>query len=368
MGKIILLLRVPFIDMIPSLKTLVIYLTSKGYQITIISSQADNFSTLGYKSANINIKLVKERSHRLGIPTSIKLFFACFFQIIRIRPVWLIAGDGTAASLLCTLSRIVPINYIDFLLEYPEPGNKNEYKSMKRAKHIITHDRWHLDFILHHFDIDENKFLLLPNASHTPPYNKSSDYLARKLNVAGKRIILHSGGLGEWFYCKELAQATEDWKGDTLLVFHTSHRVEDTPYYKEMSTILKERQNVVFSTTPVSNEELDELVASAYIGIAFYSVSKLGFRAKYMGLAAGKIGNYLKCGVPVIATRLPSLSYIEEYQCGTLVDDVSEVKEAINLISRNRTFYSANAHRCYNELWEPSRYLETIYATISEHK
>lgn len=367
-NRIILLLRVPFIDKIPSLKTLVVYLASKGYLITIISSFSGQYPSLVFKSENINVILVSERKHRLETPTSIKLFFTCLIHIIKQRPTWLIAGDGAAASLLCTISRFVPINYIDFLLEYPEPGNRNEHKSMERAKLIITHDKWHRDFIRKHFNLDKEKFLLLPNASHTPPYNKSSDYLARKLNVVDKKIILHSGGLGEWFCCKELAQATKNWDDDTILVFHTSHHVEETSYYQEMTAALIGQQNVVFSTTPVSNEELDALVASAYIGIALYSVPKLGFRAENMGLAAGKIGNYLKCRVPVIATRLPSLSYIEDYQCGILVDDVSQIKDAIQCISSNHSLYAINAHRCYNELWDPSQYLKTIYATISNQK
>lgn len=76
----------------------------------------------------------------------------------------------------------------------------------------------------------------------------------------------------------------------------------------------------MFSLNPVSTYELDSLVASADVGIALYSEKELGYRATYMGLAAGKIGNYLKCGVPIIATKLLSLSYIETYQCGILVE------------------------------------------------
>ena len=79
-----------------------------------------------------------------------------------------------------------------------------------------------------------------------------------------------------------------------------------------------------------------------------------------MGLAAGKIGNYLKCGVPVIATRLLSLSYIEEYNCGILVDKESDIADAINRILSDRDLYSKNAHRCYRELWYPKLYVYRI--------
>ena len=114
---------------------------------------------------------------------------------------------------------------------------------------------------------------------------------------------------------------------------------------------------VLYSLKPVSTFELDALVVSADVGIALYSEKELGYRATYMGLAAGKIGNYLKCGVPVIATKLPSLSYIEEYQCGILIEFEKDIANAINKILSNRNRYSENAYRCYRELWYPEPYL-----------
>ena len=90
------------------------------------------------------------------------------------------------------------------------------------------------------------------------------------------------------------------------MVFHVSHRVEDDKYFEEVYES-DYRGKVLFSLNPVSTYELDSLVASADVGIALYSEKELGYRATYMGLAAGKIGNYLKCGVPIIATKLLSL-------------------------------------------------------------
>lgn len=107
------------------------------------------------------------------------------------------------------------------------------------------------------------------------------------------------------------------------------------------------------------------MISSADVGLALYSEEELGYRATLMGLAAGKIGNYLKCGLPIIATRLPSLQYIEDYQCGVLINSESEIEEAIQLITSNRSVFSENAYRCYRELWQPQRYLAIIGKSIS---
>ena len=203
--------------------------------------------------------------------------------------------------------------------------------------------------------------MYLPNASYTDEFRGTSDYLGKRLGIdSDKVILLHSGGLGKMFLCKELAESAMDWGKDKVLVFHTSHKVEFDPYYISMVQAMKGRNNVLFSMKPVPNDELDELVASATIGVALYSVGELGYRAEYMGVAAGKIGNYLKCGIPVIVNRLPSLSYIEEFRCGILVDDINDIEGACDEILAHYKDFQEGAYRCYNEIWHPKRYLELI--------
>lgn len=366
--RIIILLRVPFLDKIPSLKTLIIYLSRQSYNITIITTQRQYYPPLTFSSDNIKLKLVKERTKRIGIPTSIKLFTKCLCMSIKEKPLYFIGGDSIANKLLSLLSKFLPIKYINFLLEYPDLADREEKEALERANYIITHDVWHKKFLLEHYDLTDDKFLFLPNASYTQEYYGKSDYLFNVLQIPkSKKIILHSGGLGPWFLCKELAELSRNWTDEYILVFHTSHNVNSSEYYREIKKENIDNKNLKFSTTPVSNENLDNLVSSAYIGVALYSLNLLSYRATYMGLAAGKIGNYLKCGLPVIATKLPSLNYIEEYQCGILINTLDEFPNAVSKINTTYDRYSMNAHRCYKELWEPTQYLEVIRKTICEY-
>lgn len=366
--EVIILTRVPFIDKIPSLKTLIVFLSSHNIHTTIISSRNTTYPSFDFQSGNIDVTLVKEKRLKYGIPTSVRLMIKLAIKYISLRPTYIIGGDGAASQLLYLLSRFLPIKYVNFLLEYPNINNPKETKSLTSASFIITHDKWHGNFLFKHYHINISKILYLPNASYTPQYYKRTVFLKNMLNIPPKKnVILHSGGLGVWFLCKELAYSTQGWKEDDVLVFHTSHHVEDTAYYKEMVANLPDKGKVFFSTRPVSNETLDELVASASIGIALYSIEILGYRATYMGLAAGKIGNYLKCGVPVVATRVPSLTYLEEYQCGVLIDDLSEIPKALQTIHENYAKYSENAHKCYSNLWEPSKYLKRIYEELFQN-
>lgn len=362
-NNIILLLRVPFLEKIPSLKTMVLYFAEQGFNIKIISSYDKQYPMFGNTHRNIKYSLVKKRTRKFGIPTSLKLIYKFLLEYFSHKPACIIGGDVIANDIL---SRIVPFRYVNFLLEYPTLGNLSEEESLKKSKYIITHDKWHLDFLIKEYNLDKNRILLLPNSSYTPQNYKKSKYIYESLNIRDeKKIILHSGGLGKWFLSKELAKSVMNWPDNYILVFHTSHFVKDTPYYKEMiSDSEYDINRVYFSINPLPNEELDELISSTYIGVALYSIEELGYRAKYMGLAAGKIGNYLKCGIPVIATKLESLKYIEDYKCGVLIDDMKNIKNAIEYINLNYKEYSDNAHKCYSELWEPQRYLEDIRKTL----
>lgn len=369
MKHLLLILKEPFLDRIPSLKTLIWYLLNQGFQITLITSESDKFTLLSFEHKNLRIIKVKQRTKKFEFPTTVKLFFKTIQFVLKEKIDYIIGGDAIGNILASNVSRLLRKKHIFFMLEYPQIKTnktvhlsklqKMENTALKHANIIITHDKWHKQFLLKHFKLKENNILLLPNASFTPEVNINSDFLQKRLNIFNKKIVLHSGGLGKWFKCKELAESTENWDNNIRLVFHISHKMEGDPYFKALYQA-DYKGKVLFSLKPVSTFELDALVASADIGIALYSEKELGYRATYMGLAAGKIGNYLKCGVPVIATKLPSLSYIEEYQCGILIESEKDIANAINKILSNRNEYSENAHRCYRELWYPEPYLIKI--------
>ena len=368
MKHILLVLKEPFLDRIPSLKTLVWFLLNHNHRITLITSESNKFILLSFDHENLQIIKVKQRSKRFESPTTLKLLWKTLSFVLTRRVDYFMGGDAIGNIIASKISRLLVKKHIFFMLEYPQIITEKvqcltrlqrlENKSLEKSDIIITHDKWHKQFLLTHFNLN-NKILLLPNSSFTPEIYMESNFLQKRLGVQGQKIVLHSGGFGKWFKCKELADSTYNWDKNVKLVFHVSHRVEDDKYFEEVYES-DYRGKVLFSLNPVSTYELDSLVASADVGIALYSEKERGYRATYMGLAAGKIGNYLKCGVPIIATKLLSLSYIETYQCGILVEKEKDIASAINKILSNRDMYSKNAHRCYRELWHPESYLKKV--------
>ena len=75
MKHLLLILKEPFLDRIPSLKTLIWYLLNHGFQITLITSESDRFTLLSFEHKNLKIIKVKQRTRKFEFPTTVKLFF-----------------------------------------------------------------------------------------------------------------------------------------------------------------------------------------------------------------------------------------------------------------------------------------------------
>jgi glycosyltransferase involved in cell wall biosynthesis len=67
---------------------------------------------------------------------------------------------------------------------------------------------------------------------------------------------------------------------------------------------------------------------------------------------------FLAMGVPVIASRQPSFQFIEDYECGVLVDDEAGFIAAIDQMRHRLDEMKANALRCAREYIDaPGKYL-----------
>lgn len=361
--NILVLLREPIFDRIPSLKTLIWGLAEKGHNLTLLTARSSRFPIPSMNHPMMRIKLFNERTKMADLPTSIKLSLHAIRELMSHHYHIILGADCYANILASRLSTIFHLPHVCFQLEYPtfppkRLVEKQEIKSIQHARLLITHDRWHHDFLESQMDLTRVQVCYLPNATYSPSGIQESCMLQDRVGEHQKKIILHSGGFGRWFRCQELAQSAAQWAPEYLLVFHLSHSMEGDPYFDEI--FQNPPPNVAFSLEPVRTDDLDKLVSSAHVGVALYSEKDLGYRATYMGVAAGKIGNYLKCGLPVIATRLPSLQYLEDFRCGVLIDHESEIQTALRYIDNNYEEYRHNALRCYQELWFPESYIRTI--------
>jgi glycosyltransferase involved in cell wall biosynthesis len=311
----------------------------------------------------------------LGIPTTVKLIAFAFFKSLRKRPDILIGGDRIGNVVSAFIHRLLGIPFIYYGLELPclrqssmTWADKLEHWSIRTANMVVTMDEHHATFICAQTGISKERCVFLPVATSGPLNDRKNDLLRRRFALQESDVLLlHAGGIGAAQQSLELANMAREWGNRYHLVFHAHCRMDGDDYFQQFARTLQKAKNVHLNNEPVAKEELDLIVGSADIGIAWYDHEMLGYRAELLGLAAGKIGRYLKNGVPVIARNLPTIKeYLDKYECGICVDRLDEITSAVEKIEKDYERYSQNALRCYEELWKPERYLQEIQRRIEK--
>jgi glycosyltransferase involved in cell wall biosynthesis len=100
------------------------------------------------------------------------------------------------------------------------------------------------------------------------------------------------------------------------------------------------------------------------IGLAIYTNPAPQFQ--HMGTSSNRLCMFLAMGVPVIATRQRSFRFIEDYDCGVLVENYDQFLAAIRYIGAHLPAMRENCHRCFHEyIMPPDRYPRLLEAIAS---
>lgn len=175
--------------------------------------------------------------------------------------------------------------------------------------------------------VEASRILILPNAPCGPVPRDERHDLRDKLAIEpGVSIVLYAGGMTSVMMAAELAESVASWPREALLVLHG---VASEPYATELRRVVDRHPGrIVWSTSLVPPDELEGVYGSAAVGLAFYR--PIDDNHRYVGHAAGKLFQYLKMGVPVIANDLPGMrELLEDRGCGRVVGHPGEIGDAI---------------------------------------
>ena len=315
-----------------------------------------------------NVYLVLDHLHfvAFGLRHTLRHRYICFIGVDMHGLV--------VASILGVVKR-VPFLYwsleIRFLREFRDPTLwllKNLEKFCnRRARYTIIQDWDRANSLIAENKIASSSIIIVPNGPLGYPNETRSDYFQQKFGLSPScRIILHIGEIGPSLLSLELAEVAALWPDNWKLILHerVMRDSNNDPYLKQIQAV--GQGCVLLSLTPVPYDELDKIVCSAHIGIALYR-KELGPNFALIGMASGKLGHYLRCGLPVICSDLYSLSeVIQKYQCGVCVKDLREIPKAIETIFEDYHLYRLNALKCYKDVFEFGNHFKNVIHRI-EH-
>jgi glycosyltransferase involved in cell wall biosynthesis len=236
----------------------------------------------------------------------------------------------------------------------------------RSAAFTLIQDEDRAELLVRENRISPARVVYLPNAPLGEANPRKTKLLRKTLGLNdGRWIILHAGSVDEWTGSLELAQAARAWPESLAVVFHNSLPLQ-TEYQQAFLTHI-DGQHTFLTQGPLALDQFTRLVRSADIGIALYPLSERDQNMFIMGLASGKIAYYLQCGLPVVATGLPTLrKFIERYRCGICIDGVDEVLGAIQKIIKDYEGFSQRALECFQQELQLDRFLPAVMERLAE--
>jgi glycosyltransferase involved in cell wall biosynthesis len=192
---------------------------------------------------------------------------------------------------------------------------------------------------------------------------KKSEFFYNKFNLDSDTLIVLAAGMICDEVCSfEIAQAIGNYtfKNKTKIIFHNRVKNSDENlYFDKVRAAGKE--NLCLSLDPVLFSELHSVFNSAQIGLVIYDTNNTDENFNAIGAASGKLYQYIKYGLPVIASNTEGFrELILENNLGIIVESPSEIPAAIEKIISNYQWYSSNAKTAFEEKLNIDIYLNKI--------
>lgn len=191
-------------------------------------------------------------------------------------------------------------------------------------------------------------------------YQRPSRFLHQSLGFPrDRRVILYFGGIWETRYVLELAKVAQTFPDDWVLVMHG----EELDGAVEKIKAIDHRQKVVISLKLVPSDQIQELIASADVGLAFYSPVTQNDRLT--AFSSEKMALYMQCGVPFIAFDYPGYRRLaNEHRCGLVVQNLRELQETVASILKSHHEFREGAYQAFRKYYDFSHNFAPVIQSI----
>lgn len=223
-----------------------------------------------------------------------------------------------------------------------------ERRAAQRSEITIEHDEQRRDLLVADLGVPADRVLIVPNAPCGPARAVASTLLQRRLGLdEATPLLLCPGTIAKEFDTATAVRCAQSLPPAWRCVVHSAQpRANDDPAVGALRD-LDTGQRVDFSLAPLPYSQIDELLASARIGLVLYSL-EVGQNISSVGLASGKLSHFLKLGVPVIVSPLPGLAdFVRKHGVGEVLDDPMRAGALVMRIEADYAAYRERALRCF---------------------
>ena len=276
--------------------------------------------------------------------------------------------------IICHLAvKEVPIVYYSVELHHREhpafssahlaPLKDAEASAFKDIAAVIIQDEERARFLWNdnRRPYEPEKVILFPVSYMGLAAVKRTEYF-RKLypDLARQKLLVQMGSIKKCRRSNELIEIATRCPEQYAMIFHGFADV-----FAQGALEANRLPRCRLSQPVRSFGDVEEVAASADIGLVFYFDNN--FNDRLIAHASSQFALFMKCGIPVLAGNVGSLSRIvRKYRCGIVVKDLANIFSAADQIMTDYETYSKNAVRCFEGEHQLRRFCKNLIDHLTE--
>ncbi|WP_160962857.1 glycosyltransferase family 4 protein [Solidesulfovibrio aerotolerans] len=260
---------------------------------------------------------------------------------------WIIGFDPGGLARAAALSGIWGAPYIYHSLEIddrPSPAKDLERHCNKGALFTLTQDRQRADVLAKLNRLDRKSVHISINSSLGPVLPQKDSYFRDRFPIGDRRLVLALGTLHPSTCTDAILASLAAWPKNFALVMHGW--LPDKSFRTAVEAFVAERDNVWLSLKIVPPEQKFQIFQSADVGLVFFSPDD--HNLKYAAGSAGKLYDFMRCGVPMIGNDIPGMAaLLNDSGCGFVVPDAASLPAALPLVASRYDGFRENCLRTF---------------------
>lgn len=358
------------------------YLASQGYLVDVFTIEDHKFPLKTFNQDNITTYFIEnpivERLEKIF--SRFTYFFAPILKGLEdaihffIPPhsySFIIGFDPDGLIRAGILSQVWRVPYIYHSLELyehnPTAPRKEKFKKRledwfsQRALFCFSQDEKRCHVLADENGLDKDKVLVVYNSALGSELLPEKDnYLRNKFNIdKDKYIVLAVGSLIIEHCIDEIVASVDEWPDNFVLVLHGWFGPQKDEHLIRHEVEL--RSGKVFLSTDLLDQKY-KVFQSADVGLVFFRHITEFYQKNFIFAAgsSGKIFDFMRTGVPIIASDIPGMrEIVEDRGCGMVVETpthigrtLPKIMEEYELLNKNSleafSFYEFG--QCYSQV------------------
>ncbi len=231
---------------------------------------------------------------------------------------------------------------------------KNKMKEkvfVKGCKALVIQDPLRKN-ILKKYGISHSKTFLIPNSYYCNNEHYDVEHVGGLIYTGGLDRCLLESFMENLKQVRDIKITLSGWKSKWLLDNYINK--------------LKKYPNIELYMNKLPVEKYTKFISAYDIAFIWYSDKSID-NVYNIGLSSGKFFKHLSIGQPVIVVNFPGIAEeVRKHKLGIVIDDLSELKDAINEIQTNYNKYFENVKAVYEMKYDFGKVSKKFFDFITE--